>query len=931
MKKKLTKLMGVGLTIVLAASMLFGAAPVSAGTLSWGSESVPTTTGNVIVDGLDIADLAISADGTMYAVTDNDTYVYKSTNGGASWSQLSNVFDTNLGFVAVAPDDSGIVAVAENITDDNDILVSTNGGSTWGNLNHPQDSGVTSSNVSVIKDLTISNADGSKHYIGVAGIATATGNATTTAEVWYFDLGASAPVWNSTVQDGGFLDAYRQDTAFAVEFSPNVASDFVMVAVSANTGATGNVTVNMYSLNTKKWNSSAAFGSWPVNLQNSSTNIDSVSTAALVLSPDYLGSDDSLRTVFVGLGMGGSDAHSGVYRVKDTSTKDINDGSGKDIYSIDYDGTTLIAGNSENTKVYRSSDPLASSPSFSTTSELKRPGISSNVKTIVRWSGADVVAGVSGRGSAFAMSEDNGASFNDISFIDVGQATIGTPLDIDVAPDGSAVYALINDGHATSLYRNASSWVRVLAISDFSGSDGIVRLAPDDPDAIYVADEGATTIYYSAEGGDTKWFTRASKYSIVDLAVESADVAYVAVSGGKTVSKTTNGGFTWGSAKDTGIGGASIDMIRSLGEDNVLVAADGYVAWSTDGNSSWEKINTPLNTTGLTQATASGLSDGDYIYAATATAGSRVERWEIGQSGTSWKNLSASSSGNSCYGIAVVDGVLYAAFDDGTDQFTFRTLSPTSSEPSAGMWAILKSAGERFTAAPQSLKVSTGSTKLWQADTVTAAVSKPIFSYTDDIATVGPTLAAPGAGADVMMNPVSGGSYQITLSWERLSKATVYDYQVATDSGFIEKIVNTSTSSTTSSTPAISISAGTLNPGTTYYWRVRVNQSGPVRSAWSETRSFTVAALPEAQPPVIVQAPGPAPVIEVPPAPAITLEPPEIVLPAPPPAPPEIVIPAAPPAAAPPIPFWAILAIIIIGAVLVIALIVLIFRTRRPV
>jgi hypothetical protein len=927
--KKLTKIWGIGLTIVLAASLLFGAVPASAGTLSWGSETVPTTTGNIICNGLNIADLAVSADGTMYAVTNTDNFCYKSTNGGASWSKLSETFAGYLGFVAVAPDDSSIVAVAENTTQ-NKVFVSTDGGSTWGDLGHPSEGSSNITAGSGWKDMTMSNADGSKHYLGVAGVGT--GNATTDAEVWYFDLGASAPKWNSTVADGGFIDANQQDAAFAVEFSPNVASDYVMAVVTADTTATGNVTLNLYSLNTKKWNAAAAFGSYPVNVQNSSNNIINADSAALALAPDYLGSDDSLRISFVGVNSGTS--YAGVYRLKDTSVKDIYDGSGYDIYSIDYDGTNLVAGNALNNKVYRSDDALASSPSFSTTSELKRPGITTCKATIVRWNGADVMAGVSGAGSAFAVSADNGKSFNDISLIDVGAATIGTALDVDVATDGSMVYMLIDDTNATSLYRNASSWVRVLAISDFTGPDGIVRCAPDDPNSVYVADEGGTTIYYSSEGGDTKWFTRACKYNIQDIAVESADVAYVAVASAKTVSKTTNSGFTWGSAKDTGVGGSDIDMISCLGEDEVIVGSDGYIAWSTDGNSSWDKVNTPLSDTGATQVTASGLADGDYIYGSTDNTGGgtlKIERWEIGQSGTSWKDLVAPVSGNGTFGLDLVEGALYAVTYDNASSYLVRTLSPTTSEPSSGMWANVISSGETFNLAPQALKVSSGSVKLWAADSA-AGLTKPLFSFTDEVATVGPSLTAPADGSVVQVNPVSGGTYTVALSWDRLSKSTIYDYQVALDSGFVEKVINTATSSTTSSTPAVVINtggtSGALMPGTTYYWRIRTNQAGPIRSQWSETRSFTVGELPEAQPPVVIEQP-PAPVIEVPPTPEIVLQPPEIVLPAPEPAP-EIVLPA-PVEAAPPIPAWAIYAIIIIGAVLVIALIILIMRTRRPV
>jgi len=276
-----------------------------------------------------------------------------------------------------------------------------------------------------------------------------------------------------------------------------------------------------------------------------------------------------------------------------------------------------------------------------------------------------------------------------------------------------------------------------------------------------------------------------------------------------------------------------------------------------------------------------------------------------------------------------VEGVLYVQCDDTDNANTFRTLSPDDSEPSSGMWSVMQSAGEQFKATPQALKVSSGSTKLWAVDKSAPA----LYVYTDWIATEGITLTAPSDGSVVAVNPVSGGTYTVALSWDRLSKSKIYDYQVALDSGFVEKVVSESTDSTTSSTVSVVINTGdtlgALMPGTKYYWRVRTNIAGPVRSPWSATRSFTVGELPEAQPPVVIQQP-PAPVIEVPPAPSITLQPPEIVLPAPPPPPPEIVIPAAP-EPTPPVPTWAIYAIIIIGAVLVIALIVLIMRTRRPV
>jgi len=185
------------------------------------------------------------------------------------------------------------------------------------------------------------------------------------------------------------------------------------------------------------------------------------------------------------------------------------------------------------------------------------------------------------------------------------------------------------------------------------------------------------------------------------------------------------------------------------------------------------------------------------------------------------------------------------------------------------------------------------------------------------------------------MNPVSGKANAVALTWERPSKAKIYDVKIALDSGFTEIVRSITTSSTTDDPVSVVVGPDTdytvaFASETTYYWRVRVNIAGPVKSPYSETRSFTIGTLPEIPvTPVEVVIPPP-PVISVPEAPSITITPPEIVLPPAPAPPPEIVIPPAPAPPAPITPVY-IWAIIIIGAILVIAVVVLIIRTRRPV
>jgi hypothetical protein len=545
---------------------------------------------------------------------------------------------------------------------------------------------------------------------------------------------------------------------------------------------------------------------------------------------------------------------------------------------------------------------------------------------VVAFKGSDVVAGTTGDSSAFGVSRDNGASFNDISLIDTAVGNLGSLWDVAVALDGSIIYLLADDADAMSLFRYMNGlWERVLAIED-PATTFIVRAAPDDPESLYLAELTDRTIYYSQAAGDTKWFQRTSKYDIGDMAVESADVLYIAIDGASTVSRSTNSGFTWGSSEETGITGGAIHMIKSLGEDEVIVGSNqGYVAWSSDGADSWDKINTQLTSGLLAQVTASGLSTGDYIYAASSTTGSRVERWEIGQSGTSWKNLDAPTDSNmGAYGIVLSEGALYVQTANSTNSQTLRTLSPSDSEPSAGMWSTMDETAA-FDAAPQSLWFSTGSTTLWAVDTT---VGPRLFSFLDALTAAGPTLVGPADGFEVRFNTVSGYPFDVALTWERPSKANIYDVQVALDSGFNEKVKTPKvpeSGTTTSSTPSYVIDGNDLDPETTYYWRVRVNIDGPVRSAWSETRMFTVGELPE--PGGITIPPQPTPTLTVP-QPTITVSAPTISIP-PQPAPTTITIPPAP-TPAPAVPSWALYVIIVIGAVLVIALIVLIMRTRRP-
>jgi hypothetical protein len=194
-----------------------------------------------------------------------------------------------------------------------------------------------------------------------------------------------------------------------------------------------------------------------------------------------------------------------------------------------------------------------------------------------------------------------------------------------------------------------------------------------------------------------------------------------------------------------------------------------------------------------------------------------------------------------------------------------------------------------------------GQTYYWKVRATTPTSSD--FSETrsliiQPVAATVPNIAAPEVGGSIV-------STSPAFSWTPVSGATMYQFQLSTDPAFGTTMVDEQVA-TAGIAPAV-----TLDRGTTYFWRVKA--IAPVEGDWSTVANFMVAEeAPAPAPPVVIEQ-TPAPVINIPEPPPATVV--EI-----PPAPaPEQIAPGY---------IWAI---IIIGAVLVIAVIVLIVRTRRQV
>jgi hypothetical protein len=214
-----------------------------------------------------------------------------------------------------------------------------------------------------------------------------------------------------------------------------------------------------------------------------------------------------------------------------------------------------------------------------------------------------------------------------------------------------------------------------------------------------------------------------------------------------------------------------------------------------------------------------------------------------------------------------------------------------------------------------------------------APVSSFIFSGTGSFATLPGAVLAPPQNlipAHGAINiPVDGPAF----AWGApVGGATSYDWQLSTDPTFTvitEGEVNT--------TLTFLVWPGPLAFEQDYYWRVRANTAAGV-GPWA-TQVFTTVA--EGIPPVTVEPPPtptitvsvPPPVVTTQPAPTITVDPPDVIVTVPQPTTTVVTVTQAPPIVnipedETPVYIWVIVAI---GALLTIAVIVLIVRTRRVV
>ena len=864
-----------GLLAVLLLFTPLAPYPAQADTaLEWTEVDKPGLEGDIIVTPSEVSEIAVGRNGVLYTIDSENSRVYRSLDAGLSWEDISSALsdagaELPASKIAVAPDNEGLVVV---VTDGGSaVYISLDGGISWDGANMPALTGD-------IQALAISAryTEGGKLRREIAVGTAVWGDNITSGQLWVLKGGSMWASWRN--QELAIGPSCEGGEVSAIAYSPDYDDDRTILVVASTSGNVAADYQNKTWLclgernpedGTTSWDS---FGDYPVEIAAAGDGIDVVSIkSSLALPSNYSSEDELSRPLFVSYDRE-PDAGDDVYLIKGDKLYrlDANGGADINIAAISYHGTmesgTLLAGDADRVagtltvQVRRTENPFASLPEWHKASVPPTgPG-----NAVVSWSPDGKIAycgtgqspGASLDESAFSASLD-GDKWRQMGLMD----TAFQLADIAVAPDSKFLFVTSSSTFGPEgVWRNFSdplgkSWERVLTI-DTDTDAVILRLSPnyDDDDTLYAAEIDGNQIAVSHNRGNS-WQWRHAPGPIVDMAVGDEDIVYAALPGGE-VTKSTHGGWRWQEPVKTTL--SDINMLAIIDSETILVGGrNGEVAYSTDGVTSFNQISEAIGSGGGDVQVVADVdfSENGIIYAATNLPDEGLWRWTIGVS-TEWEQIDKSitelGEGQRISGLAVgSEGTLYALRSEPAGDTTggmTRWLLPSCPtcidfEYDFINFSLPQGAAFDPTAVfPNTLpyvKLSGDAeqNELWTVDTA----NQTIYRFQDTLCKFGPSLDAPADAAVISLGPCPcERPPRLVLDWEELDDVTEYEIAMYLDEDSTSEVWTAHSDydgliATGGDSPA------PLSSGSAYYWKARVDE--PIKSPWSEMRSFTLALI----------------------------------------------------------------------------------------
>jgi len=358
-------------------------------------------------------------------------------------------------------------------------------------------------------------------------------------------------------------------------------------------------------------------------------------------------------------------------------------------------------------------------------------------------------------------------------------------------------------------------------------------------------------MYKSTDAGNFVWSARSAPAAIADFVVQDASTLYVAEQGFGLVAKSTSGAFIWlPPAVTNGVGGAggTSFSLKLIAPDNLVWGGNaGGASYSANGGTSFTYLGAAG--AGNTLVDATGLAAGNTVFAVTTGAAGFTWYWTIGASVLFLPGTATAGA----TGISYANGVLYVQ-DSGTPDLD-RYLTPTVL-PFAATDLVVDPATYTQANMINSLQaVIAGSTTLYARNADAGFITPDtIDNFTDYLATAAdvPVPTYPINDAIIPINSISGAINAFTFQWNAppslatsliTNPVLTYNYNIVVyldeaatvplagslGAGFGNAIL-----AAASAAPNLAVgsnfpnngattSVGALVPGTTYYWRVRVD------------------------------------------------------------------------------------------------------------
>jgi len=837
MKKKIHKIMGVGLTLVLVITFAIGmGAPVAASpdTDEWEAGEAPFdlpsegSTGDWFYDptlaDMGPIDRAINGDLYVYALIGSDFEILKSEDGGRTWSKTDYEDDLSGEAAVVAIVCSSIDADIVYAADFDNVYKTENGGGKWvtvssGTMPTLGNDVITCLAVGYLNDEPIA-------YFGTRDTVDDSGKVHYLAEE---ELGA---LW--TDLEIGDYDVYGIGT------STDFDNDTLVVAVIVDEDTAPDSTFCAT-------NRGAAIGSWDTDVEletQAAANLAATEASDPVFPEDFDESDNFEYFVGVVGPVHTVGNKGGVYRVYgETSTsryllEDIDD----DIISLDGRGDlgsmVLLAGVNDEAEVWASFDdgdnwddtdkaPSGGGPTYVAMDE------DFDEDAGLAWAVTDDPEG------AVSLTEDGGVTFNQISLIDT---------DIDWVTDialGSDSWVVTRDTSATtsSLFRNDGDWERVWS-SSVSGGDyfDLVVISPESEDCLFVAGSeefswGTEDVYRTTDNGqdwdELRFQPDEIQWHDAFLVIDD-DTLIVGGTDGEVHFTDRYGQRAWDTndvSDDSGVGVYSIAASPAVDNDDTLICGlENSEVWiSEDLGDDWDQVGDALPDVGKTFVAfdpgfaTSGADGENRIYAAADDNAYKFK--DVTDSDGAWSEFTGADGAGLDWvsGIAVGDdGTLYVLdYQDGNGMA--RSPDPYITTP---VFELIGTTAHELDSNAEltNMQLASGSNIIYATDIEDAK----IWRYEDTMA-VSPTLTSPSNGSS------SERVDSVTLTWREIDNADKYEIKMNSRDDFD----GIATSVSDVEVGATRITG--LEDGRTYYWKVRVHEGEPALSRWSDVWSFTTA------------------------------------------------------------------------------------------